>query len=82
MVNSFGPGVADVVAVSVMVSLLPSGKLKRNWTVSPAFGSPVRSTVIAGGAPAGPVTVELAKLELMLGQLETERRSPQRLPQC
>ncbi len=38
MVNSFGPGVAEVVAVSVMLSLEPSGSVKRNWMVSPAFG--------------------------------------------
>ena len=52
---------------------VPSGKLKRNWTVWPAFGSPVRSTDIAGGAPAGPVTEELAKLELMLASLNPNR---------
>ena len=40
MVNSFGPGVPDVVAVSVTISLLPSGKFNRNWTVWPWVGSP------------------------------------------
>ena len=70
IVNSFGPGVTDCVAVSVIVSLLPSGKSTRNWIVSPAFGNPVRSTVIAGGEPAGPVAVELASAELMQAQLK------------
>ncbi len=54
MVNSFGPGVAEAVAVSVRSRLVPSGSVKVNLTVSPAFGLVApRSTDIAAGAPAG-----------------------------
>src|SRR5262245_19004716 len=69
IVNSFGPGVADVVAVSLMTSLVPSGRLKWNCTVSPALGTPVKSIDIAGGAPAGPVTVEFESPVLTLASL-------------
>src|SRR6266511_4219767 len=70
MVNSFGPGVADVVAVSVMDSLVPSGRLKRNWMVSPSFGLVTRSTEATAGDPAGPVTVAPASVEVTLASLK------------
>src|SRR5213083_2939250 len=38
MVNWFGPGLADAVAVRVRVSLVPSGIVKRYSMVSPSFG--------------------------------------------
>ena len=47
-----------VVAVSEIVSLVPSGRLKLNVILSPSFGlTAPRSTVTAGGAPVGCVTV-------------------------
>src|SRR5712691_6460018 len=58
IVNSLAPGGDLSVAVSVRFSLVPSGKLKRSVTVSPAFGTPAdRSIESAAGEPAGPVTV-------------------------
>src|ERR1700741_529240 len=51
MVNSFGPGVAELVAVRVIDSLVPSGRLKRNCMVSPAFGLMGRSTEATAGDP-------------------------------
>ena len=49
MANWFGPGLADVVAVSVMLSVEPSGRVKRYSMVSPSLGLPaVRSTAGAG----------------------------------
>src|SRR5690349_18401180 len=57
IVNSFGPGVADVVAVSVRSSVEPSGRLSENLIVSPALGlPPTKSIEIAAGDPVGPVT--------------------------
>src|SRR6266540_4353883 len=64
MANSFGPGLAEVVAVSVMLSVDPSGKVKRYWMVSPSFGLPaMRSTVEAMGGPDG-VTVAPVKFDV------------------
>ena len=74
MVNSFAPGVADVVAVSVMVSLVPSGSVKRNWTVSPAFGRPVRSTETAGGDAGRTGDRRVGERRIDAGELEAERR--------
>ena len=54
MANWFGPGLADVVAVSVMLSVEPSGRVKRYSMVSPSLGLPaVRSTVVPVGGPDG-----------------------------
>ena len=64
MANWFGPGLAEVVAVSVMLSVEPSGSVKRYWMVSPSFGlTTPRSTVEAAGGPDG-VTVAPLKLEV------------------
>ena len=47
-----------VVAVSAICSVVPSGRLKLKVILSPSFGlTAPRSTVSAGGAPAGCVTV-------------------------
>ena len=57
MVNSFGPGVAEVVAVSVRLSLVPSGRLKDNVTVSPGLGLVAPKSIEAdAGGPAATVT--------------------------
>src|SRR5690606_18167144 len=71
MVNSPAPGVAEVVAVSVIVSSEPSGRVNVNLTCSPAFGlvAPT-STDMAGGAPAGGDTVEPARDEVILASLK------------
>ena len=53
MVNSFGPGVAEAVAVSVRSSLDPSGSVNENRTVSPAAGLVApKSMETAAGEPA------------------------------
>src|SRR4029453_12468751 len=55
-----------VVAVSTMCSLVPSGRLKLTVTFSPSFGlTAPRSTVTAGGAPVGCVTVAPVSDELI-----------------
>src|SRR5689334_14215965 len=55
-----------VVAVNAIVSLVPSGRLKLNAILSPSFGlTAPRSTVAAGGAPVGCVTVAPVSDELM-----------------
>ena len=55
-----------VVAVSTIDSVVPSGSLKLNVTFSPSFGlTAPRSTVTAGGAPAGCVTVAPVSDELI-----------------
>ena len=47
-----------VVAVSSIVSVVPSGSAKLNLILSPSLGlTAPRSTVAAGGVPAGCVTV-------------------------
>src|SRR5260221_2249894 len=54
-----------VVAVSEIVSLVPSGRLKLNAILSPSFGlTAPRSMVAAGGAPVGCVTVAPVSDEL------------------
>ncbi len=64
-----GGGVV-VVAVSSIDSVVPSGRLKLNLTLSPLLGlTPPRSTVAAGGTPAGcvmvaPVSDELTEASL------------------
>src|SRR5262245_21178133 len=64
MANWFGPGLADVVAVSVMLSVEPSGRVKRYSMVSPSVGLPaVRSTVVPAGGPDG-VTVALVRFDV------------------
>ena len=57
MVNSPAAGGASVVAVSVILSVVPSGRVKENVIASPGFGLLVTSTVMAAGEPVGPVTV-------------------------
>src|SRR5712672_1410370 len=59
-----GGGVV-VVAVSSIDSVVPSGRLKMNLTLSPLLGlTPPRSTVAAGGTPAGCVMVAPVSDEL------------------
>src|SRR5882672_317704 len=59
-----GGGVV-VVAVSSIDSVVPSGRLKLNLTFSPLLGlTAPRSTVAAGGAPAGCVIVAPVSDEL------------------
>src|SRR5712691_4365452 len=64
-----GGGVV-VVAVSSIDSVVPSGRLKMNLSLSPLLGlTPPRSTVAAGGTPAGcvmvaPVSDELTEASL------------------
>ena len=54
-----------VVAVSAIDSVVPSGRLKLNVILSPSFGlTAPRSTVTAGGAPVGCVTVAPVSDEL------------------
>ncbi len=55
-----------MVAVSEIVSLVPSGRLKLNAILSPSFGlTAPRSMVADGGAPAGCVTVAPVSDEVM-----------------
>ena len=55
-----------VVAVSAIDSVVPSGRLKLNVILSPSFGlTAPRSTVTAGGAPVGCVTVAPVSDELI-----------------
>src|SRR6478736_9143510 len=55
-----------VVAVSAIDSVVPSGRLKLNVILSPSFGlTAPRSTVAAGGAPDGCVTVAPVSDELI-----------------
>ena len=69
-VPAAGGVVVVVSAVSSINSVVPSGRLKLNFTFSPLFGlTAPRSTVAAGGAPAGcvmvaPVSVELTEESL------------------
>src|SRR5215216_7910293 len=70
MVNSFGPGVGEFVAVSVTFAPEPSGSANENLTASPGLGLVApRSTDIAAGDPAGPVTVEPVRGELIPASL-------------
>src|ERR1700688_271047 len=64
MANWFGPGDAAEVAWSVMVWLVPSGRVKLNWTESPLFGFDPSVTVSVLGDPDGWVTVAPVRLEL------------------
>ena len=71
MVNSFGPGVAEVVAVSVMLSLEPSGSVKRYWMVSPAAGlAAPRSSGQRRRGAARPVTVAPVRVEFTPASLK------------
>src|ERR1700752_2314803 len=65
MVNSFGPGVAEFVAVSVRSVVVPSGRVKDSLMLSPATGLVApRSIETEGGAPAGPVTVAPVRVDV------------------
>src|ERR1700681_2618577 len=64
MANWFGPGDAAAVAWSVMVWLVPSGRVKLNWTESPLLGFAPSVTVSVLGDPDGCVTVAPVRLEL------------------
>src|SRR5262245_46820579 len=65
MVNSLGPGVAEVVAVSTTFSREPSGRFSVKVIFSPGLGLPaVKSTETLGGEPAGPATVALVRPEV------------------
>ena len=57
IVNSPVFGGVFVDAVSSITSVVPSGISNVNFTLSPAFGLTGKSTLIAGGVPAGPATV-------------------------
>ena len=62
-----------VVAVSEIVSLVPSGRLKLNEILSPSFGlTAPRSMVAEGGAPAGCVTVAPVSDEVIGAELQPE----------
>src|SRR5580704_18045391 len=73
MENWLAPGVADAVAWSEIVWVVPSGRVRPNCIESPAFGFVVRSAVIVAGEPGeptvGPVTVAPVRLELTLASL-------------
>src|SRR5271168_2222254 len=65
IVNWLAPGGEAVVACSVTVWLEPSGNVRSNAIVSPAFGFVApRVTEIDGGEPVGPVAVAPVRLEL------------------
>ena len=74
MVNWPGPGVADVVAVSVMLSVVPSGRVKEYETVSPSLGGPVKSTEVDGGAPYGLTGAVFAQDRTAVEQAEERLR--------
>src|SRR6187399_125404 len=57
MVNSPAAGGASVVAVSAILSVVPSGSVKENVIASPGLGLLVKFTVTLAGEPVGPVTV-------------------------
>src|SRR4051812_39656664 len=58
IVNWFAAGGDAVVAVNITFSLVPSGRLRRTWMLSPSLGRPpLKSTDTDGGTPAGPLTV-------------------------
>src|SRR5690606_1129021 len=59
-----------VVAVSVRSSVDPSGSVKLRRIFSPGAGFAPMSTVMAAGAPAGPVTVAPVREELTLDSLK------------
>ncbi len=70
MVKVSDPGIADVTAMSVNVSLVPSGRLKVNSIFSPGLGLVGRSTDTAAGAPAGPVRTAPDSVVLMPASLK------------
>ena len=76
MVNWLAPGVAEVVACSCNVCVVPSGRVKVKVTVSPLFGllAP-RSTEMPAGEPLGPVTVAVRQRRIDRRKLEAERRA-------
>src|SRR4051812_2397897 len=63
MANWSVPGVAELVAVSVRLVLVPSGSVKLYDTASPSLGTPVKSTDVVGGAPPTGVNVALLSVD-------------------
>src|SRR5580704_5760387 len=66
MVNWFAAGGESVVACKLIVWLEPSGSVRLNWILSPAFGLEPRLTEAVGGEPVGWETVAPVKVEFML----------------
>src|SRR5579863_8721311 len=66
MVNWLAPGGEAAVACKEMVWLEPSGSVRLNAIVSPAFGFDPRSTEMDGGEPEGPDTAAPVRLEFTL----------------
>ncbi len=66
MVNWFGPGVAEVVAVSVRFSVDPSGTANVNVMVCPLLGLAANETPMLGGEPVtlAPESVEATPASL------------------
>ena len=64
MVNSLSPGGDVVVAVSVRLVVVPSGRSKANVIVSPLLGTPVKATDSEAGEPAGALTVALLRFDV------------------
>src|SRR6202034_34891 len=66
MANCPAPGGGVVGAFRLMVGLEPSGRVRLNWMVSPAFGFEPSATEIVGGEPEGPLTAAPVNVEFTL----------------